>query len=97
MAGGASGAASLMGAGSGMLASQFGLIKSVLEGGIRRARIKVSWLEGKKPCSVEIVEYLTDPKRVDMALQMPTGAVGSTGATGSTGSTGAKASTGAIK
>jgi prepilin-type N-terminal cleavage/methylation domain-containing protein len=79
---GSSASGGLMGgAGSGLVASQFGMIKDVLEQGIRRARVTVSWNEGKKPKSVEVVEYLTDPKRVDMALQMPT--LGNVAPTGS--------------
>ena len=55
------------GGSAGLLGSQFGIIKDVLEQSIRRARVKITWTENKREHSIEIVEYLTDPRRVDLA------------------------------
>lgn len=55
---------------TGLLASQFGIIKDVLEQSIRRARVKVSWHEGRQEQALEIVQYLTDARRVDQTIQL---------------------------
>jgi general secretion pathway protein I len=80
------GAGGPMGAGAGFLSSQFGIVKDVLEQGIRRANVRVLWDEMGREQSVEIYEYLTDPRRVDQSIQMPMlgGAGGPTGGTGGT-------------
>ena len=57
-------------AGAGALASQFGIIKDVLEQAIRRVTIKVGWTEGKTPREVELVAYYVDVRRVDQAIQI---------------------------
>ena len=54
-----------------MLGSQFGLFKDVLEQGIRRATVRVTWLEHDREKVVEISQYLTDPRAVDRAVQIP--------------------------
>jgi hypothetical protein len=59
-----------MGAGAGALASQFGIIKDVLEQAIRRVTIKIQWTEGRTPQEVELVAYYTDVRRVDQAIQI---------------------------
>jgi general secretion pathway protein I len=70
--------------GANALASQFGIIKDVLEQGIRRVTAKVSWLEGKKTNEVVVMAYFTDPRKVDQAIQLsvpgnlPGGAPGGT-------------------
>ena len=67
--GGATGTAAQAG-GAGMMQTFFPIVKDVLEQGIRRAHVTVGWNELGKPRNVEIYEYLTDPRRVDMALQL---------------------------
>jgi hypothetical protein len=73
---GPGGAGGGLGNSAGMMASQFGVIKDVLEQSIRRARVKVLWKEGALDHHVEVMEYLTDPRRVDQAIQMPMGLPG---------------------
>lgn len=77
-------------AGAGMLGSQFGLIKGVLEQGIRRATVEVSWTEGKRPEKVSVVAYYTDVRTVDQAIQLsiPGNLPGAGGAAGSSGGAG---------
>jgi uncharacterized membrane protein len=79
------------------MASQFGVIKDVLEQAIRRVTIKVSWVEGRGPMEVELVAYYTDVRRVDQAIQIgsaaaagqqPGGGAGGTGGGGSGGTGG---------
>ena len=67
---GAGSGSGLLGGSAGLLASQFGIIKEVLEQAIRRARVRVVWREGKREQNVEVVEYLTDPRRVDQSIMM---------------------------
>jgi general secretion pathway protein I len=88
--GGSGGTGGPLGAGAGFLSSQFGIVKDVLEQGIRRARIRVIWTELGREQTVEIYEYLTDPRRVDMAISLPAlgGLLGGTGGTGGTGGSG---------
>ena len=57
-------------AGAGALASQFGIIKDVLEQGIRRVTVKVLWKEGKADRDVTVVAYYTDVRKVDQAIQV---------------------------
>ncbi len=90
------------GSGAGMLASQFQTIKEVLEQGIRRITLRVEWMEGRKVQSVSVSYYVTDPRKVDAAinLSIPTGVGGAAAApTGSTGTSGsaAKPATGTTK
>ena len=61
---------SLLGAGAGALGSQFGIIKDVLEQGIRRVTVKVIWKEGRTERSVDVVSYYTDVRKVDQAIQL---------------------------
>ncbi len=74
-------------AGMASMAQQFGLIKDVLEQGIRRITVRVLWKETNRPKSMELVAYFTDVRKVDQAIQLaiPTGA-GTTGG-GTTGGT----------
>ena len=79
------------GSGAGMLASQFQTIKEVLEQGIRRITLRVEWMEGRKVQSVVVSYYVTDPRKVDAAinLSIPTGVGGATAPpTGSAGTSG---------
>ncbi len=59
-----------MTAGAGALASQFGIIKDVLEQGIRRITVQVLWYEGHKQYDVSVVAYYTDVRKVDQAIQI---------------------------
>ena len=52
------------------MSTQFGMIKDVLEGGIRRVTITIAWNEGRKPYDVTVVAYVTDPRRVDQAINL---------------------------
>lgn len=71
----AAGAGNPLSMGANALSSQFGIIKDVLEQGIRRVTAKVSWVEGKKTNEVVVMAYFTDPRKVDQAIQLsvPTG------------------------
>jgi general secretion pathway protein I len=76
-------------AGASALSSQFGVIKDVLEQAIRRVTIKIGWVEGQTPQSVELVAYYVDVRRVDQAIQIGNAAAaGQQGAGGSGGSGG---------
>jgi prepilin-type N-terminal cleavage/methylation domain-containing protein len=79
-----------MTAGANAMSSQFGIIKDVLEQGIRRVTVTVSWWEGSKPSDVTVITYFTDPRKVDQAIQLsiPTNLPGSGGGGGSGGSGG---------
>jgi prepilin-type N-terminal cleavage/methylation domain-containing protein len=71
-----------------------------LQESVRRITVRVFWNERKRPeQSIEVVTYVTDPAKLDMALSLGAGAgagAGSGGSTG-TGSTGSGASTGTAK
>ncbi len=75
-----------VGSSAGMLSSQFGIIKDVLEQSIRRARVRIVWNEGRTEQNVEITEYLTDPRRVDQSIQLGMGLAGAPGQPGQPGS-----------
>jgi prepilin-type N-terminal cleavage/methylation domain-containing protein len=57
-------------AGAGALASQFGIIKDVLEQGIRRITVQVMWKEGRAQRDMSLVAYYTDVRKVDQAIQV---------------------------
>ena len=57
-------------AGAGMMASQFGIIKDVLEQAIRRVTVTITWKEGRTPKDLTVVAYFTDVKRVDQAIMI---------------------------
>jgi general secretion pathway protein I len=59
-----------MTAGMGAIGSQYGIIKDVLESGIRRVTVKIRWTEGRKPQEVPLVAFYTDVRRVDQAIQI---------------------------
>ena len=70
--GGSSGAGAGGAAGSaGLFSGSFGLVKEVLEQGIRRVTVKVVWTEHGDEQVVEVNEYITDVRRVDQAVQVP--------------------------
>jgi prepilin-type N-terminal cleavage/methylation domain-containing protein len=74
-------------AGAGALASQFGIIKDVLEQGIRRVTVTILWKEGRADRNVDLVTYYTDVRKVDQAIQIAAQPQGATGASGPTGPT----------
>ena len=62
------GGANPMSAATGMAAGMYGQIKDMFEQAIRRARVKITWSEGRREHAVEIVEYLTDPMKIDQIM-----------------------------
>lgn len=82
--------------GAGALASQFQIIKEVLEQGIRRVTVKVEWKEGKQVHSVDVVVYYTDVRKVDQAIMLGGAMPGAGGAPGAP-ATGTPAAPGAPK
>ena len=60
-----------MSAGANAMSSQFGIIKDVLEQGIRRVTVTVSWVEGRKSQDVTVITYFTDPRKVDPPNPLP--------------------------
>jgi general secretion pathway protein I len=75
--GGSSSSSNPLTAGAGALASQFNVIKSVLEEGMRRVTIQIGWFEGRSPMQVELVAYYVDVRVVDRSI-----AIGSAAAAG---------------
>ncbi len=71
----------------GMMSSYYGIVKSVLEDGIRRATVHVEWLEGKTLQDVELVTYFTDPRRVDQAIQLNAAMLSGSGSGSGSGTT----------
>ncbi len=80
-----------MTAGIATMSSQYGLIKDVLESGIRRVTVQVLWMEGSRAQDVTVVTYYTDPRRVDQAVgglaQLGAAASAAGGGTSSNGAT----------
>jgi prepilin-type N-terminal cleavage/methylation domain-containing protein len=61
-------------------------IRVALEESVRRATVKVKWTEpGRPEQSFEVVNFMTDPSKLDMALQPPTAAGTTTGTKSSSG------------
>jgi prepilin-type N-terminal cleavage/methylation domain-containing protein len=59
-----------------------------LEESVRRVTVRVFWNErGRPEQSIEVVTYVTDPAKLDMALSLGAGGPGATGSGGTTGST----------
>jgi len=65
-------------AGAAAMSGQFGMIKDVLEQGIRRVTVKILWREGSTEQTLDLVAYYTDPKRVDQAIQIGAAVPGTT-------------------
>jgi general secretion pathway protein I len=79
----------------GAMSSQFGIIKDVLEGGIRRLTVQVLWYEGRTTNDVSVVAFYTDPRRVDQAVSIAAPpASGSVTGTGTSATTGTGTTTG---
>jgi prepilin-type N-terminal cleavage/methylation domain-containing protein len=65
-----------------------------LEESVRRITVRVFWNErGRPEQSIEVVTYVTDPAKLDLALSLGAGGPGATGTGGSSGTT--KSGTGA--
>lgn len=65
---GAGGGNATQAAGAATISSQFELISGVLENGIRRVTLEVTWKVGRLEDKIVVVAYFTDPKAVDQAL-----------------------------
>jgi hypothetical protein len=65
-------------------------IKNGLQESVRRVTLRVVWIEaGRGEQSFEIVTYMTDPAKLELAMPtLPGGAGGAGGGTGGTGGTG---------
>jgi prepilin-type N-terminal cleavage/methylation domain-containing protein len=89
--------AAMAGMMGGFMSSLIEPVRIGLQESVRRVTVKVMWDEiGRDEQSFEVVTYMTDPSKLDLA--MGTGAVGTAGTggtTGGTGSTGAGGSSGA--
>ena len=86
--GGSSSSSNPLTAGAGALASQFNVIKSVLEEGMRRVTIQISWFEGRAPMQVELVAYYVDVRVVDRSIQLGNAAAAGAAGAGQPGSSG---------
>jgi hypothetical protein len=53
-----------------VLSSQFGVVKEILENGIRKEVCSIGWTEHGADRSIEVSEYITDPKKVDQSFQI---------------------------
>jgi prepilin-type N-terminal cleavage/methylation domain-containing protein len=91
---------------TGMIGGMMGMfiepVRVGLEESVRRVTVRVFWQErGRPEQSVEVVTYVTDPAKLDLALSLGGAAAGATGAgsgsgSGSSSSSGSK-STGGTK
>jgi uncharacterized membrane protein YgcG len=60
-----------------------------LQESVRRVTVTVLWDElGREEQSFEVVTYMTDPSKLDLAMGTPAGGTGGTSGTGGTGGTG---------
>ncbi len=65
------GASPMAGMAASLLASQFGVIRNVIEQAIRRIILTVSWPEGARDRSLTLVLYITDPDVVERGIMSP--------------------------
>ena len=92
--GGGSGLGSMMsGPAAGLIASQFGIIRNVIEQAIRRVNLTVSWSEGFRDKELVIVAYFTDPNVIERQIMGGMGGMGGAGLPTGGGSSGSKSST----
>jgi prepilin-type N-terminal cleavage/methylation domain-containing protein len=69
-------------------------IRVALEESVRRVTVKIKWTEpGRPEQSFEIVNFLTDPSKLDLALMGGSAAATGAGGTGTTPSTNTKSTT----
>jgi general secretion pathway protein I len=80
----------------GFMSSLIEPVRIGLQESVRRVTVKVKWDEiGREEQSFEVVTYMTDPSRLDMAMGLPASGTGGTGgSTGAGGATGAGGVTG---
>ncbi|HVZ87652.1 MAG TPA: type II secretion system protein [Polyangia bacterium] len=76
-----------------MMSSFIEPVRAGLQESVRKVTVRVLWDEhGRRDQSFEVVQYLTDPAKLDAAMNLNAGAgSGTNGSGGSTGSTGAAA------
>jgi hypothetical protein len=75
----------------GMMSSFIEPVRIGLQESVRKVTVKIYWNEhGRKEQSFEVVQYLTDPSKLMLAVNPPggTGTGGSSGSSGTGGSTG---------
>lgn len=75
----------------GMMSSFIEPVRVGLQESVRKVTVRILWDEhGRRDQSFEVVQYLTDPAKLDAAMNLGagTGTGGNTGSTGSGGSTG---------
>ena len=65
------GASPMAGMAASLLASQFGIIRNVIEQAIRRIILTVTWPEGAHDKSLTLVLYITDPDVVERGIMSP--------------------------
>ncbi|HEX4403967.1 MAG TPA: hypothetical protein VH560_04015, partial [Polyangia bacterium] len=67
-------------------------IRLGLQESVRRVTVRVTWDETARPNqTIEVVQYLTDPSKLDAALTGGSGAAAGAGGTGGTAATGTSA------
>jgi prepilin-type N-terminal cleavage/methylation domain-containing protein len=83
----------------GMMSSFIEPVRLGLQESVRRVTVHVTWQESGRPDqSIEVVEYLTDPSKLDAAMGTGAGVAGGAGGTGGAASAlpGASALSGAL-
>jgi prepilin-type N-terminal cleavage/methylation domain-containing protein len=83
---------------TGMVGGMMGMfvepIRIGLEESVRRVTVDVLWKERARPeQSVEVVTYVTDPAKLDLALNLGAGGAGASGGTTTTGTGGTSGAT----
>jgi prepilin-type N-terminal cleavage/methylation domain-containing protein len=74
----------------GMMSSFIDPVRLGLQESVRKVTVRVLWDEhGRRDQSIEVVQYLTDPAKLDLALNPGAGAGAGTGTGGATGANGA--------
>ncbi len=79
------------------MSGQFGLVKDVLEGGIRRLTVQILWSEGSKSYDVSVVAFYSDPRRVDQAVSVSGAAAAAAGGASGSSTTGTGTKTGTTR
>jgi general secretion pathway protein I len=85
--------AAMSGMMGGLMSTLIEPVRIGLQESVRRVTVRVKWQElGRDEQTFEVVTYMTDPSRLDLAMGLP--AAGTAGAGGSTGAGGAGGSPG---
>ncbi len=82
---GSGGSSPMGGMAASLLASQFGIIRNVIEQAIRRIILTVSWPDGASEKSLTLVLYITDPDVVERGIMSPGSFMGGAGMPGQGG------------